>query len=436
MTLYFAHSMSFELRAADNHVAGLAADQAIEGAVRYINYVLANQIASGSNGVIPDWTVYRHEAVPVGEACFWLLGRDTNEPPLRPNQPCFGLVDEASKLNLNTSTSNAILWLPRMTLDLATAILDWRDTNGGLFQMYYSMLRPPYQDKNAPFETVEELRLLFGADMDILVGEDANLNGVLDQGENDENRNGRVDPGIFEYFTVYSREPNTRKDGSQRLNIRSLSSASSVELSTLLVTNLGSSRADQVLRQLGLAAAQRQPGGGGGGGGGTTVRFTSPLQFYVRSGMSADEFATIANDITVSSGPYIEGRINVNTASVPVLACLLGGSTDLAQQLANFRQTNPDRLTSIAWVVDALGQNNSDALQMLQEGDYLTTQSYQFTADVVALGPFGRGYRRVRFVFDTSEGAPRIIYRRDLSHLGWALGKGLRQTWQLAKQAR
>jgi hypothetical protein len=33
----------------------------------------------------------------------------------------------------------------------------------------------------------------------------------------------------------------------------------------------------------------------------------------------------------------------------------------------------------------------------------------------------------VRFIFDTSEGTPRIIYRRDFTHLGWALGKSVRQ---------
>jgi len=33
----------------------------------------------------------------------------------------------------------------------------------------------------------------------------------------------------------------------------------------------------------------------------------------------------------------------------------------------------------------------------------------------------------VRFIFDTSEGVPRIIYRRDMTHLGWALGKKVRE---------
>ena len=62
--------------------------------------------------------------------------------------------------------------------------------------------------------------------------------------------------------------------------------------------------------------------------------------------------------------------------------------------------------------------------------------SYQYTADIAAVGPYGRGYRRVKFVFDTSSGAPKIIYRQDLTHLGWALGKEERQTALLAKATR
>ena len=60
-------------------------------------------------------------------------------------------------------------------------------------------------------------------------------------------------------------------------------------------------------------------------------------------------------------------------------------------------------------------------------GPYITCHSYQFTADIAAVGSFGRGYRRVKFVFDTSEGTPKIIYRQDLTHLGWALGPMARE---------
>ncbi len=453
ITLYFANSMSSELRASDNRVSGLVAEQAIEGAARYLTYILSN---FGTNGVMLYPVDYLSEAVPVGDAHFWLIGRDTNNP-VGPGQVFFGLVDEASKLNLNFASSNMFAALlqtmPQANLDLAGAILDWRDTNGGSSsQTYYSMRNPPYQCKNAPFETVDELRLLQGADIDSLLGEDLNRNGVLDPNEADENHNGMVDPGILEYVTVYSREPGTYSNGLPRVNISVVIGATG-PLPALLQSAFGSSRADRILTRLGLlspasSSATRPPGGGRQGAPSAAVAaanaatiaprvFTSPLQFYLQSGMKLDEFAQIFNAIRMDDGTNtIEGRINVNTARAAVLACLPGMTSDLAQTLVNYRLTNPDKLTSIAWVADALGQNDSTALQTLAAGDYLTTQSYQFMADVAALGPHGRGYRRTRFIFDTIDGSPKIIYRQDLSHLGWALGKETRQTWLFAKNTQ
>ena len=174
-------------------------------------------------------------------------------------------------------------------------------------------------------------------------------------------------------------------------------------------------------------------GGGqtGAGGGGATLQFTSVLDFYLQSlsaGMTEEDFAQIYNDITVTNSPYTIGRVDINTAPAVVLACLPGMDIDLAQQVVNYRSANAANLTTIAWIVDALGAS-SEALQTLAQGDYITTQSYQFTADVAAVGPFGRGYRRVKFVFDISDGTPKIIYRQDLSRLGWALGTQTRDTW-------
>jgi type II secretory pathway component PulK len=457
LSLYFANSMNFELRASDNRVCAMAADQAIEGAVRYLNYLLTQQIANGSNGVFLNLNDSLCQAVPVGEAHYWLIGRDTNNP-VGPGRLCFGLVDEASKLNLNLAVnqplvaSNQLCWLPRMTVDLTQAILDWVNTNGnGPTTTYYAMQQPSYQCKCEPFETVQELRLLYGADMDTLVGEDANRNGILDPSETDQNQNGMLDPGVLDYVTVYTREP-----GSNLVSVASVSS-SSTQLISLLQTNLGTTRAGEILSKLGIMSTGGSQGGGGsstggrpgggasaGGGGasgsaggptgGTTTRsFKSPLEFYVASGMTSTEFAQVGTNLTTTTGSYVFGRVNVNTASAAVLACLVGGDTGVAQQLVNYRQSNPNNLASIAWISDALGQNYPDALTALEAGDFITTQSYQFTADIAALGPYDRGYRRVKFIFDTSDGTPRIVYRQDLTHLGWALGKTVRQNLLAAK---
>ena len=94
MALYFADSMRMELRAADNRAAGIAADQAIEGAARYVSYILSNY---STNGVMPDLTQYQAEAVPVGDARFWIIGRDSNSPPLHADRVCFGLVSAVKR---------------------------------------------------------------------------------------------------------------------------------------------------------------------------------------------------------------------------------------------------------------------------------------------------------------------------------------------------
>src|SRR5438874_9161161 len=65
LALYFAHSMSFEMRAADNRVAGMKAEEAIAGAARYVSNVLAN---AQQPGTLPDTNSYRFAAVPVGDS--------------------------------------------------------------------------------------------------------------------------------------------------------------------------------------------------------------------------------------------------------------------------------------------------------------------------------------------------------------------------------
>jgi hypothetical protein len=254
IALYFANAMSFELRASDNRASGVAADQAIEGALRYVTAVLSTQ----TNGTVPDVTSYYSQAVPVGDAHFWLIGRPVDYQ-VEPDEVFFGLVDEASKLNLNVVSADTMIWLTNMTQELAANISDWCNTNGstsanGDGDAIYTALQPSYFCKHAPFDTVEELRLVYPiniSDLSSLYGEDSNLNGALDPGEFDTNRNNMVDMGLLEYFTVYTREPNIQSNGAARVNVSTVSSTST-ELMALLQTNLTSARFTQVAQSLGL----------------------------------------------------------------------------------------------------------------------------------------------------------------------------------------
>jgi len=417
LALYFADTTRFELRAADNRVSSLAAEHAIDGAVRYITYLFQN---AETNGVLPDPLLdYANEWVTVGAATFWIMGRNDQQVN-QPTFPAFGFVDEASKINLNTATIEVLEGVPGMTVELAAAIIDWRDadsdiTENGAEDETYGRLQPPRRCKNAPFETVAELRLVAGAELTLLYGEDWNLNGILDPNEDDgqetwpnDNSDGRLDPGMLEYFTVYSREPNTRGDGSARINVNT----GGQTLTTLLTETFGDTRGQEISTALG-----NNPG----------VR--SLLEFFIRSGMSADEFDQIHTELTVTNLSIISGLINVNTASQGVLSAIPGIGVDKVANVIAFRQQNPTRLTSVAWLAEALDEESA-----IQAGPYLTAQSYQFTADIAALGPNYRGFRRERVVFDTTENRPKVLLREDLTPLGWSMGTDVRYDILIAKE--
>ncbi len=412
LTLYFANSMTYELRAADNRVAEIEAEQAIEGARRYISCVLTNL---NQPGMVPDPQSYQCEAVPVGNAKFWLIGR-TNSDNTTPTTVSFGVVDEASKLNLNSSMvgTNLMTLLPyTMTQDLAYNIMAWRSTNtansfGGAESDSYLGLEQAYIAKNGSFETVEELRLVYGMDLDILYGEDANQNGLLDANENDgdatapsDNSDGKLDPGLFDYVTVYTHEPSVQTNGTARFNITTTAGADSVR--TNLTALVGQS-ANQIVPRNSV--------------------YTSPLQFFIAAsarGLTQQQFMQIESTIR---GTNIVGLVNVNTASTAVLQCLPGMDINKATQLVNYRQanlTNPNNMGTVAWLTQVL-----DQATMIRLGPWVTGKTYQFSVDVAAVGRSGRGYRRTRFVMDTSSGSAVVVYRQDLSHLGWALGKSVR----------
>lgn len=411
LTLYFANEMSAELRAADNRAADIAARQAVAGGERYASYVLSTY---ASNGTVPVLNAadsdcpYSAENLPVGEANFWFVGRDANLTAT--SAPVFGLVDESSKLNLNTATRAMLEALPNMTSDLATAILAWRSRTSGTTTTgdAYAALNPPRTNKGAAFESVDELRLVYGMTLELLLGEDTNRNGALDRNEDDgesspprDDQDGQLLPGLLEYLTIYSVQPNTNPDGTSRINITSASTRTG--LATRLTQRLGSARSAAVITKIG------------------TTTFTSVAAFYVQSGLTASEFAQVHTDLTASSS-NARGLVNVNTASATVLACLPGLSATSAAQIVAYRAANPSALTSFAWLPTVIG-----SAAFIQAGPYITDQSYQFSADVVAVGRTGRGYCRERVVFDLRGSSPRIVNRQDLGGYGWALGSTVRQ---------
>ncbi len=404
MVLLFAQGMKMEYRASANSIAALEAGQTIEGARRYLTHVLTDLATPGT---VPERDLYEAEEVPVGDAYFWLVGRPDAEFG-EAESPEFGFVDEASKLNINTATREMIELLPNMTPDVAAAIMDWKSSPNnpqpdGAESAIYLSGDPAYACKNAPFESVEELRLVKGVTMSLLYGADTNRNGVLDENEQTDDIGESLSRGLLDCVTVCSREPNRRSDGTARIDVRRPQNPA---LDDLLQRQLGAARAKQIHDAANPHAA--------------TIK--SLLEFYLTGGVTATEALQLEDALTASDGDYVPGHVNVNTAPREVLLCLPGIGDKFADALIALRRTKaPDQLVSVMWLTEALDRQNA-----LLAGPYVTTRSYQFGADVVALGKAGHALRRSWMIFDTGGTAPVVICRSDWTHLGWPLGAALR----------
>ena len=363
VTLYFGRSMFFEYKGANQATAGAQAEQANNGALRYFFYTLNNALEE--EGDFPSELIMQTEQIQIGQATVWMLGRSGETVTL--TDPHFGVIDECAKININTAPFEVLELLPTITPEFAAAIVDWRDedddvTENGAEALMYSLQSLPYGCKNAPFETVEELRLVYGATVEMLYGEDTNLNGVLDPSENDgmqtpplDNQDGILNFGILEHVTIYSKM--LAEEESEDMD----SSNNSED-------------------QAGNRNSQQQRGG-------------------------------------EEEVPF---QVNVTTASAIVLACLPGMDEATAQQIVSYRLANPDSTEGLEWVSEAV-----DSEMVQQALPYLTDKTQQFTVDLAAIGSNGNGYRRVRYVVDASGEAPVVLHRRDMQRFGWALGPTL-----------
>jgi type II secretory pathway component PulK len=466
VAVYFGQTITLEYRAADNSMAGIQAEEAIDGAISYLKFCLYTYELNGGESTIStdastlnlssslssssDSSTSSNEAVvatgimpsaangqigaekvSIGDdGYFWIVGRDaqggsaTTTTSKKKNSssaaPTYGLVDEASKLNVNTATLTELEDLPNMTEALASAIVDWRDANDtvtgdvGAESSTYEEHSPSYEAKNANFESIDELLLVHGMTPELLYGEDVNRNGILDPNENDgdkswpsDNSDGTLDVGFSEYLTAWSREPNAAPDGTKKIDVANVSSTTvQTKLTTLITNKISSSKATSVISAV------------------SSKTITSNLQFYLDCGLNQTEFALIEPYLTVTSGAYRTGLVNAGTASATVLACLPGMTSGLAEQLVSARKgLSQESLASIAWVGSVL-----DSSVCEEVGPYLTPRSYQYSADIVGTGHDGRGMRR-RWVVFTAEKVISVIYERDYTAYGWPLGEGAREAF-------
>ena len=117
------------------------------------------------------------------------------------------------------------------------------------------------------------------------------------------------------------------------------------------------------------------------------------------------------------------GLVNINTAPEAVLLCLPGLSqSDADTMVASRTQAAINgATTSTSWASAALGTSKWSTIR-----PYVTGTSYQYSADIVAVSGDGRAFKRVRIVVDARTQPAKILYRKDLTDLGWPLPPDVR----------
>jgi DNA uptake protein ComE-like DNA-binding protein len=415
----FLADMQVEYAVSGGYADGKKAEQLAWSAIDYACATVLNDTQKWQSLNDTTWASNPDSfyEVPLGDGAFTIF-----RPLYDDSQTIlWGLDDEASKINLNTATKEILLKLPNMTEDIVDSIIDWRDADsvagpGGAESPYYNGLNPPYNCKNLPFETLEELLYVKGVTPAILFGEDFNLNGRLEPNEDDgdqtwppDNRDGKLDPGLWQLCTVWSVDQNLDAGGQKRVNL-----------------NTG---APAALQQAGLQAGELQMI--------ETQRrlipFVSVAQLLGGQGLppilSPARFKLVVDKLTVVDTPKVPGLVNINTAPKQVLLCLPGITEEIALKMMEYRTTPGNDLSNIGWL---LGVVEPAVLQRF--ANLITCRSHQFRIQAVGrVGtPYGGGagtpggaserpgaFRRMVAVFDKlATPNPRLVYWKDMTKLG------------------
>jgi DNA uptake protein ComE-like DNA-binding protein len=319
--------------------------------------------------------------VTLGHGMFRVIRQGTSDEG---GDLIYGIRDEESRLNINTATREELTKIEDMRPEVISSIIDWRDGDnspqpGGAEREYYASLKPPYIPRNGEIQTIREMLLIQGITPELLLGEDANANGLLDPEENDgdenpphDNRNNRLDGGWSQLFCVKAAVENRSATGESRVNVQSASESEltgvkgiTPELAKAIIAYRGRQKLENITDLMDVAAlapertqvnqtgggpnqpnprgvqpqAQpqpqspqpNQPGGGAGGGG--------PVQTVGPKLISQELFEDICDYVTVDNSSTLKGVVNINTASADVLLCLSGITREIARNIVNHRQS-------------------------------------------------------------------------------------------------
>ena len=336
----------------------------------------------------------------------------------------YGISDEESRLNVNVASADELGKLYGMTPDVVAAIIDWRDedntvTPGGAELEYYASLQPPSLPRNGPLQTVRELLMVRGISRELLLGSDARQNGLpgAEGDDREESSLGNMDAGWASLLTVDSSVKDITASGGDRVNVqtadeRSLTGVRGItsEIAKAIVAYRGQNQFKTLADLLDVTAAQNQNQLGRRSGGNTSGQDQSAAPSNAQSSDGSSSASTgakvvseqllmeIGDDVTIQKGEDLAGVVNINTASLDVLACLPGISRELAQAIISYR-TSSGFFPNTAYLLQVPGLTRdifkqlaarvsvrSETFRILCEGKVTSTGTRQRIQEIVHIG--------------------------------------------------
>jgi hypothetical protein len=352
--------------------------------------------------------------------------------------------------------------------------------SGGNDASYYAGLSNPYQIKNGPLNSLDELLLVQGVDHTLLYGGDTNRNALQDGTEDQTSQQ----PGLSSFVTVYGRELNVDMTGTARIYLNGddldtmysqLTQAVGAELAAYIL-------ASKVFQPQPVQTQSVVVTGSSKGGTVTATITTGAMTAPVTPASSDQVYAAVQAQIakTATSGqrirtllsligtqitlPIPDGspqgtqpltavsplndptklpqllpllmdkttvqqaiemvpRINVNTAPAEVLMSITdqnGNPILSANQLQAILTQRPNNLPTDEGTVSLawlITTNTLDQNTYQTLEKYITGTSMVYRVQSVGYFQGGGPTARMEAVIDTNQGAPRFLFVRDLADL-------------------
>ncbi len=375
-----------------------------------------------------------------------------------------------------------LMALPGMTDEIADSILNWCDPTGtvrplGADSDYYNGLSPPYSPRNGTPASIEELLLVQGVTPELLYGLDAEKMGYSssDSTTGLAATDGSMDHGWAAYLTLWSAESTFNpNDGTPKINVNqsdmptlysqlvaalpdpkwaeyivfyrqgggTVDSSGNVNTSAF---GTGRNTIGSMLDLVGIKSVRTvtangsgsggagsggsgsgASGSGGSGSGGTSTSATSantlPNPFTTDSQSMQYYLPILFDTCTTVAGTSIPGRININTAPLPVLMSIPGMTQNTASQILSARDPDPNSstsqstpyLTCPAW---PLMTNILTQQQMQAMLPYITAGGSVYRAQIIGRFDKGNPVARVEVILDATQHPARVLFWKDMSHL-------------------